>query len=74
MSVDLMPSETETVGHTAGIVWQYLASAGPMSLTGLAKQIGVPRDLAMQAIGWLAREDKVVITQEGRSRTISLRT
>jgi hypothetical protein len=73
MSADLMPSKTETVGQTAGIVWQHLASAGPASLTGLAKEIAVPRDLVMQAIGWLAREDKVVITQNGRNRTISLK-
>jgi hypothetical protein len=27
----------------------------------------------MQAIGWLAREDKIDIAEEGRSRVVSLR-
>lgn len=68
------PDQLEQVGETAGIVWRRLLSAGPMSLTGLAKELRIPRDLVMQAIGWLAREDKVAIKQEGRNRFISLRT
>ncbi len=62
------------IGETAGKVWQRLAAANePVSLTGLAQQLNVPRDLVMQAIGWLAREDKVEIVEQGRTRKISLK-
>ena len=44
-----------------------------MSLTKLAKQIDTPRDVVMQAIGWLAREEKISIEDESRSKVISLR-
>jgi xanthine dehydrogenase molybdopterin-binding subunit B len=44
-----------------------------MSLTKLVKAVGHPRDSVMQAVGWLAREDKIWIEDQGRSRTISLR-
>ena len=39
----------------------------------LVKAVGEPRDAVMQALGWLAREDKIDIADDGRSRVISLR-
>jgi hypothetical protein len=39
----------------------------------LVKAVGGPRDLVMQALGWLAREGKIWIDDNGRSRTVSLR-
>ena len=64
----------DQIGDTAGIVWHYLHKQGPRSFTQLAKEIDAPRDLIMQAIGWLAREDKLAIEEEARGkRVISLR-
>jgi hypothetical protein len=40
----------------------------------LVKAVGEPRDTVMQALGWLAREDKLSIEEEGRSRIISLKS
>jgi hypothetical protein len=63
----------QQIGETAGEVWHVLAEeGGPVSLAQLAKRIEQPRDVIMQAIGWLAREDKVRIEENGRTRTISL--
>ena len=61
------------IGEAAGAVWRALSDNGPMSMAKLVKAIGGPRDLVMQAIGWLAREDKVAIQEDRRSRIISLR-
>ena len=61
------------IGDTAGVVWKTLADNGPMTMAKLVKAVGRPRDLVMQAIGWLAREDKVSIDEDRRSRVISLR-
>ena len=44
-----------------------------MSLAKLVKQVGFSRDQVMQAVGWLAREDKVEIQETNRGRIISLR-
>jgi hypothetical protein len=71
-AVEHMPRVVH-IGETAGAVWSELAQNGPMSLSKLVKAVGEPRDSVMQAIGWLAREDKVWIEEEGRSRIISLR-
>lgn len=61
------------IGETAGEVWRILTEKGPLSMAKLVKAVGEPRDTVMQAIGWLAREDKVWIEDEARSRIISLR-
>ncbi len=61
------------IGETAGMVWKTLVDNGPMTIAKLVKAVGSPRDLVMQAIGWLAREDKVNIEEEHHSRVISLR-
>jgi hypothetical protein len=61
------------IGETAGVVWNTLDKSGPMSLTQLLKKVKQPRDLVMQGLGWLAREEKIDIKDEGRSRIISLR-
>lgn len=63
----------EQIGLTAGEIWKLLADEGePVSLAQLAKRIDEPRDIVMQAIGWLAREDKLLIEENGRTRYVSL--
>jgi hypothetical protein len=61
------------IGETAGLVWKTLEKNGPMSLTKLVKAMPLPRDAVMQAIGWLAREDKILMDDNSKARTISLR-
>ena len=68
-------SIVDQIGDTAGVVWHYLRDNGPSSITELTKEIDAPRDVVMQAVGWLAREDKIVVEEEARGRkTISLRS
>jgi hypothetical protein len=73
MATVMEESIVANIGETAGKVWGALIDEGPMSMARLVKAVGEPRDTVMQAIGWLAREDKVWIDEEGRSRIISLR-
>ena len=64
---------TAQIGETAGVIWHSLDKHGPMTLAQLAKEIDAPRDVVMQAVGWLAREGKVEIAEQARKRIISLR-
>lgn len=64
---------TAQIGDTAGVVWHALEEGGPMTLAQLAKNVSAPRDVVMQAIGWLAREGKVEVEETGRTRVVSLR-
>lgn len=61
------------IGETAGAVWRVLNEKGPLSMAKLVKAVGQPRDMVMQAVGWLAREDKVWIQDEARCRMIYLK-
>jgi hypothetical protein len=44
-----------------------------MSMAKLVKTAGQPRDVVMQSLGWLAREDKISVKENGKSREVSLR-
>ena len=43
-----------------------------MTIAKLIKATGEPRDNVMQALGWLAREGKISIDDDGRNRMVSL--
>jgi len=64
--------QTAQIGQTAGKVWHKLDEAGPLSPAKLVKELDLPRDLVMQSIGWLAREDKVELEETSRGRVVSL--
>jgi hypothetical protein len=61
------------IGETAGAIWKTLDKHGAMSLAKLVEHVGGNRDVVMQAIGWLAREDKLEISETSRGRTIALK-
>ncbi len=70
----LPPNEWVTrIGETAGVVWTTLQANGPMSLAKLVKTVGGSRDVVMQALGWLAREDKLSFAENGKTREVALR-
>jgi hypothetical protein len=72
MATAELTSLTAQIGETAGEIWQLLDAEGPLKLTQVVKLVDAPRDLAMQAIGWLAREEKIVLEEQNRSRVVSL--
>lgn len=63
----------ERVGETAGVIWRTLSANGSMTIAKVVKAAAQPRDTAMLALGWLAREDKIHIEDDGRKRIVSLR-
>ena len=62
----------EQIGEVAGAIWHLLDEAGPLPLTQIVKEIDAPRDIVMQGIGWLAREDKLVVEEDGRRKIAAL--
>jgi Winged helix-turn-helix domain (DUF2582) len=63
----------EKVGEAAGKVWQALSSEGPQTVTQLKKQLNGSSEVVTFALGWLAREDKVEITQDKKTFKIKLK-
>ena len=73
METLMMSSAVQQIGETAGSVWHALNENGSLSLAKLVEHVGGNRDIVMQAVGWLAREDKIEITETKRGRIVSLR-
>ena len=63
----------EEIASTAGIIWHALNDRGELSLTKLKKEVNGKTPVFDWAVGWLAREDKIVITSEKRSFQIQLK-
>ena len=63
----------EEIGTTAGAIWQTLSNKSELSLAQLKKAVKGKPPVFDWAIGWLAREDQIVITPEKRSFRIRLR-
>lgn len=63
----------EEIGTMAGAIWHALESNGGMTLAKLKKELNAQAPIFDWAIGWLAREDKIDLVQNGRSIQISLK-
>lgn len=66
------PNGVLQIGEVAGLVYHTLVEEKEISTARLSRTVDAPRDLVMQAIGWLAREEKVVIVPTSRGKIISL--
>ena len=62
----------EMVQEAAGKVWQVLAKKEKVNLAELPKLLKEKMHIAFQALGWLAREDKVVYSEKDRKNYVSL--
>jgi len=63
----------EDIGQMAGAIWHTLETRGELSLAQLKKEAKAKGPMFDRAIGWLAREDKIVITPKRRSFNIRLK-
>ena len=65
--------KTENIGANAGVVWRTLRNSdSEMSIKALMDATGLDVIAAAAAIGWLARENKIIIkeTQDGYLLTV----
>jgi hypothetical protein len=62
-----------TVGEAAGKVWHALSKDGPQTVTQLKTKLNGTSDVLNFALGWLAREDKIEITQDKKSFRVKLK-
>ena len=68
-----MKCSLDQIGETAGAVWSYLDSHGEAPTSKLMRELSQSRDMLQRAIGWLAREDKIVLCKNGAAETIRLK-
>lgn len=61
------------IGTTAGDIWRVLDARGELSLTELKKAVKGEPPVLDWALGWLAREEKIVISPVKKSFRVRLK-
>lgn len=67
------PSVESLFGANAGVVWRFLNNNGPTNIEAIVKATKLRRELVYGALGWLGRENKIMMQRKGRAMVISLR-
>jgi hypothetical protein len=64
--------DTARIGTNAGKVWNALKDQGEMTLTQVKKKTTLNDSDTNLALGWLAREEKIIFQKKGKAINISL--
>ncbi len=62
----------EKVIELAGKTWRFLGQNGEINVQQLPKIMKEKNEVVLQALGWLAREDKINYTTKNRRTFVSL--
>ena len=62
----------EKIIETAGKTWRFLGQNGQANVGDLAKSLQEKDEIVLQALGWLAREDKIIYTIKNRRTFVAL--
>ena len=62
----------EKVIEIAGKTWRYLGQYGETNVAKLSKALREKDAVVLQAVGWLAREDKINYTTKNNKTFVSL--
>ena len=66
-------SQEEKIGFAAGEIYNYLNQNGTTTFAKMKKELDLKGNFADLGLGWLARENKVEISQKGLAVKVSLR-
>lgn len=64
---------TEEIGLAAGEIWRYLDQAGKCKVSTLSKALSMKEKVMQRALGWLDKEEKIILSTEGRTETVALK-
>lgn len=64
--------QREIIGEAAGQVWEALGAKEEVGLAQLPRLLKLKTEVAYQALGWLAREEKIEYRTRGDKVYISL--
>jgi len=61
------------IDDAAGQVWRFLDKNGSSSVSKITNETGLNKNDVQRAIGWLLKENKLIIEAVGRTETLSLK-
>ncbi|MBI5359616.1 MAG: winged helix-turn-helix domain-containing protein [Planctomycetes bacterium] len=60
------------IGENAGKVWQNLEKTGDLTVKELARKLKLDSDDVSMALGWLARENKLKLSEKNNDICVGL--
>jgi hypothetical protein len=60
------------IGIVAGEIWNFLDDHGETSLDSVTNGIDKPEKLILMSLGWLARENHIIVTRKDDNYRIKL--
>ena len=60
------------IGDAAGVIWRYLEGREDTTLAKVKQDTKLSDQRLLMAVGWLAREGKLTLTQEKRTLKVRL--
>ena len=63
----------ERVGLTAGNIWHYLIENGDTKVSTLVRELPEEEKIIQRSLGWLARENKIILETSGPAETVVIR-
>jgi hypothetical protein len=60
------------IGFVSGDVYRHLHTEGEASLADLKRELGETPAMIAMAVGWLAREEKIVLSRKGAGYLVSI--
>ena len=61
----------ELIGETAGRIWTTLNQNEEVPVSRLPRMLAEKEPVVYQALGWLAREDKITYRNKGKSTYVT---
>lgn len=68
-----MAASMNDIGSAAGELWRFLDANGPSAAESVKRKLKLSSHVFYAAVGWLAREDKILIRNEGSKLVLSLK-
>ena len=62
------------IGNTAGKIWNYLTAKDSATSMKIKADLGISNSLLFLSLGWLAREDKIEMSESENTYKIVLKT
>ncbi len=61
------------IGIVAGEIWSFLDDHGKTNLKQLIKKIDKPEQLILMSLGWLTRENHIIVTKRKNHYLVDLK-
>jgi Winged helix-turn-helix domain (DUF2582) len=63
----------DEIGENSGKIWEYLREKGPATADEIKRSLKLNHGVLYMAIGWLAREGKLIFEGHGKTAKLSLK-